>query len=539
MELLVSVRHALRADSPAVLLRTVSVMLDLSEPGDGMWFEAPRDPLPRADLLRSFIENSYAETTALLTLIAAMLPAGDAALVEIQAELLHRRHPLPRWIQDVAEGRVEIDVVRMTDIAGDGENCVLGVRFGSGAAFTALVLTDHNLGSAVKHAFLVPAPLDETLGRLGSEALEQLGPEHIGAWDPAIARATVASAIEQGRRTIDMPESEEWPALRPAIEWLLRLLPDGGEPDIPPMWAEEELAALRVEFLASEEGQGVDDVEDEFCVSMILSFGNGYNVGGPLRWSPAVAEIFLLDWMPRKVMVPFSDVERMPSLLGDFVRFAHRRQGLDSEFTGEVLEVIASMVEEYGEAMQDEGLADAYEDFEFAEFMLERLDEAVGGREALVALDDEPLPDEDFVWDGIAEDIHERVGEYLALLDSVAEAHLDVEHRTAMRRVLARAALGDPGIFRRRSLVARGAAAIGWAVCRANETAGTFKQGPTVEEAVGWFGVSGNVSQRAGVFLQAIGAPDVGWWQALPLGSADLLVSARRARILEERGRYM
>ena len=75
----------------------------------------------------------------------------------------------------------------------------------------------------------------------------------------------------------------------------------------------------------------------------------------------------------------------------------------------------------------------------------------VGGDDVLEALDDSPLPDEPFDWTGIAEDIAPRVREVLAMVDRCCDDLLDVEYRTACRRLLARAAVGDPKVFRRKA----------------------------------------------------------------------------------------
>lgn len=538
-ELLDGVRDALRDPSPAALLHVVSTMLEVSDPRSAEpWFAAQEEVLPREDLVRSFVEVPYAETTALLTVMSQLLPDGDPALTDILEELPRRRHPLPQWLRDLREGRVEVQVLRMTETLGDGENCLLGLRFPSGEELTTVVFIDHNLGSAVKDAFFLPVPMDEIAGRIRAGEFEGPGPDHIEEWDPAAARATVSAAIEQGRRTVGMPESEGWPALRPAVEWLLRQLPEGGEAPVQEIWSESEIEALKEEFLASPEGARVDDADTEFALSLILSFGSGYNTGGPLRWSPVVAEIFLLDWMPRKVLASYAEVEMMPTLLADFVTFVHRREGVDPELTGEVLLVIGSMVADYGEAMRavdPEG--DSWDLLDYEQYRRAGLAEAVGGADALDALSVDPLPDEDMVWDGIPEDIRARVGEYLELLDAVAEERLDVEYRTAMRRLLARAAAHDSSIFRRKASVPRGAAAIAWAVCRANGLPGSQRRAIPATEVAGWFGTNGSVSERAHAFLRAIGAPWTDYSGTVRLGSADLLVSARRAAIIDERDR--
>jgi len=64
--------------------------------------------------------------------------------------------------------------------------------------------------------------------------------------------------------------------------------------------------------------------------------------------------------------------------------------------------------------------------------------------------------------------VHDRVAEVLALLDRCCDELLDTEYRTACRRFLARAAAGDPEIFRRRSKPASAAAAVCWVIGKAD-----------------------------------------------------------------------
>jgi hypothetical protein len=162
---------------------------------------------------------------------------------------------------------------------------------------------------------------------------------------------------------------------------------------------------------------------------------------------------------------------------------------------------------------------------------------AVGDVAALHALDDGELPDEAFRWDGIAEDIRPRVGAVLALCDRVCDELLDIEHRTACRRLLARIATGDPAVFRRRSRAETAAAAVCWLVGCANGTFHANQGQLRVKDVLASLEVSGTTpSQRAETLLRAAGIP----WPAsgpIELGSPDYLVSARRRDIVAARDR--
>ena len=166
---------------------------------------------------------------------------------------------------------------------------------------------------------------------------------------------------------------------------------------------------------------------------------------------------------------------------------------------------------------------------------IQQLEAAVGGEEQLKNLDADPLSDEPFSWEGIAEDIRPVVTSMVELCDRCADELLDVEHRTAMRRFLARAAVVDPALFRRRAAPNRGAAAIAWVICRANDTAGSHRSALTSGQLLSFFGVTGSVSQRAEPLLKAVGVNPYGFGFDPHLGTPDLLVSSRRAALIEQR----
>ncbi len=180
-----------------------------------------------------------------------------------------------------------------------------------------------------------------------------------------------------------------------------------------------------------------------------------------------------------------------------------------------------------------------WDDRDIAAIVLDALRRQVGGDEALWSLNDAPLPDEPFSWDAIPDDIRPKVDEVLGRCDRCCDELLDVEYRTACRRLLARAARGDPEAFRRRGRADTAAAAICWAVGKANELFAPSSGGLLVKDLAAHFGLGpGSVSQRAGTLLKAAGV-DESWrtWD-LSLGTPELLVGARRRRIRERRDRY-
>ena len=339
---------------------------------------------------------------------------------------------------------------------------------------------------------------------------------------------------------------------RPLVEWMLRKLPAGGIAPERKEWSEEETAAIAADFFASPFGAPLDREDERDLLESVLWFGTGYATGDPFRWSPVTVEMLLDDWFPRKVIAEPAYLAKLPDLVRGFIRYCHDRQGIRAALTAETLAAVDHYEPEYQRVIRSarpqgpaallarmfEAPSDDDDDLSTGEIMLEGLDRKVGGRMQLMNLDDDPLPDEPFEWAGIPDDIRPVVQEMLDACDRCADELLDVEHRTAMRRFLSRAAVGDPAAFRRKASPVRGAAAVAWVICRANDTVGAYSSGLTVQELLAWFGVKGSVSQRAEPLLRANGVDPHRLYGSMDLGAPDLLTSKRRADIIATRDRW-
>ncbi|MGH9150003.1 MAG: DUF6398 domain-containing protein, partial [Acidimicrobiales bacterium] len=110
---------------------------------------------------------------------------------------------------------------------------------------------------------------------------------------------------------------------------------------------------------------------------------------------------------------------------------------------------------------------------------------------------------------------------------------LDVEYRTACRRLLARAAAGDPGAFRRGARVDNSSAGILWAVGTANSLFSPSLGALRVKDIAAFFGVNqGGINQRGRTLVRAAGIAHYSG-----LGSPDYLAAAARRRLIERRDR--
>jgi Domain of unknown function (DUF6398) len=556
-DLLREIADALEAEHPIYLLAQVSALLAAIDPRDRSPLErTPQPDTPTLEsLLPTFFDIATPETSALLAAIAG-LSADQMLRRRVQREITGRAHALPRWLLDLPSTTLAPRMVEVAHLLGDGDNVLVEARLPEGYELTAVVYIDHNAGSVVKDAFVVPAPIDELVEQLLAVADDP--DTEARDLSPADARVRITEGIDHGALTYPPYESDSWPACRPLVEWITSLLPPGGVGYQRPEWGDAALAELTERFLASPHGAGLDDPDHRRLLESLLWFGTDYGPGDPLRWSPTAVEILLLDWIPRKIVAEADYLAKAPELLRAFIRFSHDERGIRPALTTETVGAVDEFEPEYQRLIRSprpqgpmallaamgvpiENAPWATPDAELPEFpevMLETLARAVGGDEALSALDAQPLPAEEFCWDPIPADVHDRVAEVLALVDGCCDKLLDAECRTAGRRLLARAAAADPGIFRRRGRANTAAAAVCWMIGKANDLFGHSASACSVKMLLEHFGLAqGNFAQRSGPFLRAIGvAPQPPG--RMDLGSPDYLTSGRRAAIIADRDRY-
>lgn len=504
------------------------------------------------ELVESFADVDLRETTALLAAFAELV-ADEVLARRLRREVAGRAHPLPEWLAGLAPLGIE-GAAETVHVLGDGDNVMVAARTGAGDALTAVVYIDHNLGTVAKDAFVVPSALDE----LRADFVEASGHDpdvRAADLDPVDARARIDEAIGAWAITYPPLESDTWPACRPLVEWIVRHVPDGGSGYERAEWSEEDRAALAARFFASPYAEGHDG-EDRELFDTLLWFGCDYGPGDPLRWSPVAVEILLDDWLPRKVVAEVAFLSRAPALLRSFIRFSHAERGIRPALTEETLAAVDACEPEYQRTIRTprpQGPAallaamgvgpaatseptDDFDSLDTGELLLDSLARDVGGPDVLADLDDAPLPHgEPFDWSVVPEDVGVRVGEVLAHLDRCCEKLLDAEARTVCRRLLADVVAGDAAVFRRRGRTDTAAAAIAWAVAKANDWLQPDRL--TAKELLACFGVSASVSQRASALLQAAG---IGQFSAYgpQLGSPRYLTSTRRRDILDTRDRW-
>ena len=111
---------------------------------------------------------------------------------------------------------------------------------------------------------------------------------------------------------------------------------------------------LVAEFLGAPEAAGLlsEPAAVTVCHSLI-AYRCDYGDGDPLRWSPTLAGLCLLDHFPVKVSLDAPDVALVPDVLAAWVAFAARRRNLPEPARARILEVIDTCREDFPVAMRD------------------------------------------------------------------------------------------------------------------------------------------------------------------------------------------
>ncbi|MGH4021567.1 MAG: hypothetical protein ACRDT0_20500 [Pseudonocardiaceae bacterium] len=179
----------------------------------------------REDLVQTFLEVDLLETPALLAVIAKL--SGDEMLRRrVSREIAARSHALPSWLTDLHRTERAGRVVEVVHVLGDGDNVMVGVALPGGWELTVVVYIDHNMGTLIKDASVIPEPVDELVERMLTVAADP--DTEARDLDPAYARARITEAIELATITLPPLESDTWPACRPLVEWVAAMLPVGG-----------------------------------------------------------------------------------------------------------------------------------------------------------------------------------------------------------------------------------------------------------------------------------------------------------------------
>lgn len=354
-EMLRAARELLAIRSPLDAELIVSEML-------GTWWGRR---LPDADVEVIIGEGliAYADrigtpaALALLTGVAAVGTDGQRAKAEAAAErLVESGVARPGWAEQV--GRARRGSAHVTqDVYGDRDEIVCEFSYDGEEPHALVAVVDYNLGGMVRDAW-VTSRVDTLLDRCRQAAED----DPLLTFTP-LAATKLQPLLTDALRITDaaaMPAvSDNFAGYHAFLRQRVRSLPVARKRRPPPLGGgrthgTDERAMLAAEFLASDDAEAVSDRSAAgTCVDHIIAYGCDRDFGRPLRVSPTKVETFLLDWLPRKIMLSPEEQDAMPHVLLAWVRWAAARTELPEPGPRRTLDAVWEAIPRFVAAYRD------------------------------------------------------------------------------------------------------------------------------------------------------------------------------------------
>ena len=306
---------------------------------------------------------AHRATPAALALLAGVAYLGtprQAALAEREAlRLIEEGVARPPWADRV--GLVQPGECHVSrDVYGDQESVICTYTYDGSERHALVVVVDNNLGGRwdlpcesgfVRDAW-VTSKVDQLLDHCRREAAGDL--LEFAELAPAQARALLEPALALTGMLDGAPVGDTFPSYHAFLRARVRALPPGGRRPPLPVLSADRRATMAARFLASREAEELSDLSAAGrCVDRIIDYGCSRDFGRPLRVSPVKCEMFLLDWLPRKVFLTPPEQEAMPHVLAAWVRWAGRRGGLPETGIRAALDAVWDATHKFGEAYRD------------------------------------------------------------------------------------------------------------------------------------------------------------------------------------------
>lgn len=311
----------------------------------------------RAAAVRDFVGDFLSATTRRRTAAATTIREVFAALVPEAAGASDVRHgaQAPSWTAQL--GRVRpTGCWAYGDVYGDQTSYLVTFAYedatDGGPEHAVVALVDHNIG-ITKDVFV-----GASAGRILEQVREMCDDDEL-TWfreeDPGRVRGEVNKHLEVTDGLSDLPADGSLATDRALAAARLALLPASTTPPLAEPPARPAIDYAR-DFLSSPEAArfGLDKItaDDElaslhFCVSLILDHAAGLPSADPLRWSPAVAGLFLLDWVHRRAVLDMDDAAMLPRVTRAWSAYATRRRGLPEAAITQTDEMVEEMIPEF------------------------------------------------------------------------------------------------------------------------------------------------------------------------------------------------
>ncbi|SCF46395.1 hypothetical protein GA0070216_119130 [Micromonospora matsumotoense] len=314
----------------------------------------------REAAVREFVSGFLAATSRRRTAAATTIRQVFAALVP-DAEGAAKVRPgaqAPAWAGQL--GRVHLTGTwSYGDVYGDQTSYLATFAYDDelgGPEHALVALVDHNIG-ITKDVF-VGGPAERIL-----EQVRQMCADDDLTWfreeDPARMHGEVGRHLAITDDLGDLPAEGSLATDRALVGARLAVLPEASAGtagwDAQPLSTDERTTLVRA-FLASREAarHGLNTLDSDaelaslhFCLGLLFDHAASFPDADPLRWSPAVAGLFLLDWVHRRAVLDMDDAALLPRVLRAWAAFAARRRGLPERAGTQTDEAIEELVPEF------------------------------------------------------------------------------------------------------------------------------------------------------------------------------------------------
>ncbi|MGH2765904.1 MAG: hypothetical protein ACRDKA_08335 [Actinomycetota bacterium] len=310
----------------------------------GLSTTAPVDEALIEDFVSLLSRQRSPESLAVLLAVTAVAEPPLDELARSAAADLKPGFVLPPWADIL--GREEVrEAWRATDAFRDQDAILLAFGYPARDPALATVVVDRTLGRLIKDASVLPevGPVVERWREQDDVTVESIP---VGE-----AAGEILRALRNTDVTVDPPITEEYALNRAFLAALVRRVPDvepPPEPEPPPAGVLDRLVD---EFLASDEATGLPPVADQ-AVHTLITYQGEWRADDPLRWSPTVVEMCLLDWLPRSTVLEDEVLRAIPDTLRALVRFAGTRRSLPGDLVSETLDAIDRFEPEFTRALK-------------------------------------------------------------------------------------------------------------------------------------------------------------------------------------------
>jgi hypothetical protein len=289
---------------------------------------------------------------ALLTGMAYLGTSRQAAMAERSAlELMDRGVARTGWADRIGMVGPE-ECYASRDVYGDQESIVCTFTYGGDERHALVIVVDHNFGGMVRDAW-VSSQVDKVLDSCRRDARDN-PLMRFEQMEPGRTRRLLETALGVTDSLQDPSVNENFGSYHAFVRARIRTLPPGGRQPGPPTYSPDRRATMAARFLASDEAEELSDLSAASrCVDQIIDYGCTHDLGRPLRVSPIKCERFLLEWLPRKVLLWPAEQEAMPHVLAAWVRWASRRTKLPEEGVRATLDAVWDATVTFAEAYHD------------------------------------------------------------------------------------------------------------------------------------------------------------------------------------------